>query len=412
MKKFLLIVTLVLIGSMSFAQERIAVFPFENLNNVLTQEESIFFYRQFSNEFANRSAGRFIPVPRVDVEKLFQIEEGFQLDRLSSRAKTAEVERVLNGTQILTGIIGRRGNSISITISLYTFPDFGQLPGGVDRRVGTTDELFNIIPELVRSMQNEIANSEQPLPEGLLYEIINGRAVTVTDYIGNAVTLDIPVQIQGLPVTAIQGKEFNGSSLTNITIPSSVTSIESGSFVRCSSLTSITVDSRNPAYSSIDGVLFDKNTRTIIKCPRGRQGTYAIPSSITTIEDAAFAGCGSLTSIAIPSSVTSIGNYAFYICSSLTSITIPSSVTSIGNETFFYCKSLASISIPSSITSIGFAAFFYCESLVSVSIPSSVTSIDFAAFQNCNSLTSVTISRRTQVVNLVFPPSAKITYRD
>jgi hypothetical protein len=127
------------------------------MENAVTQSDSILFYRNFSNEFANRSAGRYIPVPRVDVEKLFQIEEGFQLDRLSSRAKTAEVERVLNGTQILTGIIGRRGNSIAITISLYSFPDFGQLPGGVDRRVGTTDELFNIIPELVRSMQNEIA---------------------------------------------------------------------------------------------------------------------------------------------------------------------------------------------------------------------------------------------------------------
>jgi TolB-like protein len=170
MKKFLLTVVFVLVGVMAFAQERIAVFPFENLNNVLTQEESIFFYRQFSNEFANRSAGWFTPVPRVDVEKLFQIEEGFQLDRLSSRAKTAEVERVLNGTQILTGIIGRRGNSIVITISLYSFPDFGQLPGGVDRIVGNTNELFNIIPELVRSMQNEVAGRRN-----------NGRTYNIGD---------------------------------------------------------------------------------------------------------------------------------------------------------------------------------------------------------------------------------------
>jgi hypothetical protein len=164
MKKALMTIVLVLIGIIAFAQERIAVFPFEDLNNVLTQEESIFFYRQFSNEFTNRSSGRFIPVPRVDVEKLFKIEETFQLSRLSSRAKTAEVESVLNGTQILTGVIGRWDNSIAITISLYTFPDFIQLPGGVDIRVTNKTELLDKIPELVRNMQNEIVKNQPPAP--------------------------------------------------------------------------------------------------------------------------------------------------------------------------------------------------------------------------------------------------------
>jgi hypothetical protein len=159
MRKILVITILVLIGSIAFSQERIAVFPFEDLNNVLTQNEAIFFYRQFSNEFTNRSGGKFITVPRVDVEKLFNIEAAFQLKDLSSRAKTAEMEKVLNGTQILSGLIGRMGNSIAISISLYTFPEFKQLPGGVDIRVANTGELFDKIPELVQSMQNEIASS-------------------------------------------------------------------------------------------------------------------------------------------------------------------------------------------------------------------------------------------------------------
>jgi hypothetical protein len=159
MKKVIVTVALLLIGVMAFAQERIAVFPFEDLNNVFTQNESIFFYRQFSNEFTNRSAGRFITVPRVDVERLFNIEAAFQLNDLSSRAKTAEMQQVLNGTQILSGMIGRVGSSIAISISLYTFPDFRQLPGGVDLRVANTGELFDKIPELVASMQTAIAGS-------------------------------------------------------------------------------------------------------------------------------------------------------------------------------------------------------------------------------------------------------------
>jgi serine acetyltransferase len=187
------------------------------------------------------------------------------------------------------------------------------------------------------------------------------------------------------------------NSLTNINIPSSVTSIGYLAFFS-TNLTSITVDSRNPAYTSVDGVLFDKNIRTIIRYPVAMKGTnYVIPSSVTSIGDYAFVGCNSLTNITIPSSVTSIGEGAFYFCNSLTNINIPSSVTSIGDSAFRDCNSLTSINIPSSVTSIGHCAFW------------------------CENLTRVTLSRRTHFFNSSFnvfgggssfPESARITYRD
>jgi len=157
------------------------------------------------------------------------------------------------------------------------------------------------------------------------------------------------------------------SSLTNINIPSSVTFIGDSAFNRCDSLTSITVDNRNHVYASLDGVLFDKNIRTLIRYPiRGNQRTYIIPSSVTSISDNAFSYCVDLTSITIPSSVTIIGYSAFIYCISLTNITIPSSVISIGDYAFAYC----------------------------------------------DNLTSVTFSRRTQVGEYAFPDTARITYRD
>jgi formylglycine-generating enzyme required for sulfatase activity len=126
------------------------------MDNILTRSESIFFYRQFSNEFTNRNSGRFIIVPRQEVGKLINTEAAFQLSDFSSRAKTAEMERVLNGTQILSGVIGKVGSRITISISLYTYPELSQLPGGVDLRVTNKDELFDKIPELVQGMQNAI----------------------------------------------------------------------------------------------------------------------------------------------------------------------------------------------------------------------------------------------------------------
>jgi len=156
MKKFLLTTVLLLLSTLVFSQERIAVFPFEDMDNLLTKNESVFFYRQFSNEFTNKNAGRFTIVPRQDVEKLFNAEEKFQLSDLSAKAKTAETQRVLNGTRILSGIIGKVGNRITISVSLYTFPELSQLPGGVDKRVANKDALFDLIPELVKEMQNNI----------------------------------------------------------------------------------------------------------------------------------------------------------------------------------------------------------------------------------------------------------------
>ena len=93
--------------------------------------------------------------------------------------------------------------------------------------------------------------------------------------------------------------------------------------------------------------------------------------------------------ITIPDSVTSIGEAAFTWCSSLTSVTIPNSVTSIRKATFHGCTSLTSVTIPDSVTSIGYEAFYNCKSLTSVTIPNSVTNIESWAFAGCSSLASV-----------------------
>jgi TolB-like protein len=177
MKKILLTAVLLLIGAMAFAQERIAVFPFEDMENVFTRNESVLFYREFSNEFANRSAGRFAVIPRQEVEKLINIEAAFQLSDFSAaRTKTAEMQRVLNGSQILSGLIGKVGNNIRITVSLYTYPELQQLPGGATLSVSNKNELFSKIPELVQSMQNAIAGSGgrtaiTPTPANRTYNI-------------------------------------------------------------------------------------------------------------------------------------------------------------------------------------------------------------------------------------------------
>ena len=197
----------------------------------------------------------------------------------------------------------------------------------------------------------------------------------------------------GNSVTTIGQSAFHGcTSLSSVTIPDSVTTIASYAFGGCTSLTTITVDSNNANYSSIDGVLFNKDATAIITYPTGKQSAaYTIPDSVTSIGNSAFADCTSLSSVTIPDYVTSIGSGAFGGCTSLSSVTIPDSVTSIGSSAFYDCTSLSSVTISDSVTSIDTNTFYGCSSLSSVTIPDSVTSIGRNAFSSCRSLSSVTI---------------------
>ena len=234
-------------------------------------------------------------------------------------------------------------------------------------------------------------------------------------------------------------------SITNITIPDSVISIDEDAFNGCKYL----------KYNEYDNGLYlgnaDNPYLVLVKAKNISITSCEVNSKTRIIHCHAFYTCKNLTNITIPNSVTSIGNYAFYYiesfvltgcdnlkyneydnglylgnadnpylilvkakdtsvtsceinnktkiihsyafykCENLTNITIPDSVTSIGNYAFNRCSNLINVTIPDSVTEIGRGAFYYCESLTSVTIPDSVTSISKTMFYECESLTSVTI---------------------
>ena len=146
-------------------------------------------------------------------------------------------------------------------------------------------------------------------------------------------------------VTSIGYSAFSDcSGLANIAISDSVTSIGVSAFSGCISLKSIAVSDNNKNYSSVDGVLFNKEKSKLITYPIGKTNdTYEIPNSVTVISNDVFALCSSLTDVIIPNSVTSIGSYAFTGCVSLKSVTIHDSVTSISDGAFFDCEGLKDV---------------------------------------------------------------------
>ena len=248
------------------------------------------------------------------------------------------------------------------------------------------------------------------------YVLLEDGGARITDYEGEDAELSIPDELDGHPVreigeeafywcdflttitlpdalTSIGDNAFSGcfslttvtlpdslpsignrafgacDSLTAITLPDSLTSIGANPFRGCFSLAKIDVSPDHPVFTQIDGVLYEKATKTLICYPAGKAGdTFAVPEGISAIGDSAFHWCRSLTIITLPDSVTSIGDYAFYSCDSLTTVTLPASLTSIGDYAFSYSDSLTSVTLPDSLTSIGIGAFEDCSETLTLTV--------------------------------------------
>jgi hypothetical protein len=196
--------------------------------------------------------------------------------------------------------------------------------------------------------------------------VTNNGAVTITGYTGSGGEVVIPSATNGLPITVIgywafsnctsvtsviitngvtviegfepggngTGGAFDGcTSLTNVMIGSSVNDIGINAFASCTSLISITVDTNNPTYSSVSGILFDKGQTTLMQYPEGNADRcYTIPDSVTNIAPDAFVDCIDLTSITIGNGVTDIMLGAFTACTGLTSIFFSSNAPSLNPD--------------------------------------------------------------------------------
>ena len=182
-------------------------------------------------------------------------------------------------------------------------------------------------------------------------------------------------------VTSIGGGVFfECTSLISIFIPDSVTSIGNGAFSYCETLINIVIPTNvtnlngNPFYGwngkleclssnfiYEHGVLFNKDKSEIISFRNQNQKSYAIPNGVMNVRFGAFLCCNSLADIIIPNSMKSIGIGAFAGCISLNSIDIPNGVIRIGINAFNRCISLSNIVIPDSVSSIGEGAFEDCD---------------------------------------------------
>ena len=305
------------------------------------------------------------------------------------------------------------------------------------------------VGDYIGALGHDYANSICPrcgrTNDDLQYKIYEDH-VEILSYTGSDSTVVIPAEIEGLPVTVITGYAFkNCTNLITITIPDTVTSIESIAFYYCPSLRRIIFQGNAPQFGTsafydvvavayypsnnttwTEDVMLDYGGAIVwssdaLSPPHDFHDTIVAPSSCTAWSYTIYtcSDCGyTFERCNVPpqghyyeNNVCSycgwvdIGfNYVSYedhveitkYTRSDRNVVIPAeiegkAVTVIGTSVFHDDYQLTSVSIPDSVTSIGALAFTNCHNLATINIPDSVTSIGYGAFWWCQSLTKISI---------------------
>lgn len=278
-----------------------------------------------------------------------------------------------------------------------------------------------------------IPGSVKSMGTGAFLYCTNLQSLTIGDgvsHIGNSAFLScISLQSVEIPdsVVSIGFQAFGGClALESVSIGSGVKTIGQLAFGEAENISSFTVDEDNKYFSSLDGVLYNKDKTVLEIYPAAKKdSSFAIPDSVKTLGLCSIYDCDFET-LYIPAGVTAIVG-GIYRCANLkniivddanevycsvdgilynedkttlicypvaretTEFEIPYGVLHIADEAFQDADNLVSVNIPESVQSIDDYAFSACSALKSISIPESVVSVGSYAFSNCNSLESISI---------------------
>lgn len=379
--------------------------------------------------------GKEYRVTKIEGHDAWQAIANFNGNVIISKGITEIGKASFNGANKITGV--EIPDSVTL-ISDYAFQYCKSLtkieiPGTV-KKIGNwwgnvNGQIFNGCSNL----------KEVILEEGI--EEISGRAF---DSCSKVKEWKLPKSLKRIGPCA-----FRNISVEEFNIPENVESI-AATFISSSNLSRINVDSNNKYFTSVDGILFDKDSTRLIKYPENRDGnSYEVPNTVKTIDANAFISCKNLQTIVIADSVEKIGDYAFdgsklktinlgggitnisnkpfYGAWNLTNINvitendkyesengilfnkgktilikyppaiingevyeIPNTVVEIGPQSF-YRSQIKNVIIPSSVKKIGSESFFQCYNLEEVNLPEGLERIEWRALYGCHKIKTIVV---------------------
>lgn len=179
--------------------------------------------------------------------------------------------------------------------------------------------------------------------------------------------------------------------LVSISLGRSVETLGRGPFRMCNKLETISVHKDNENLTVIDGVLYNHQLSSVIRCPQMVSGKIVLPHTIKKIDAYAFEWCTEIESVELPEGCVFIGNSAFSTCENLSDVILPKTMEYIDTSAFSYCNSIKSISIPDNVYYLGKYAFSCCLNLKEVKIGDGVEELKYCLFESCEKLNNVTL---------------------
>lgn len=186
------------------------------------------------------------------------------------------------------------------------------------------------------------------------------------------------------------------SSIRDIWIPKTITTIYSGAFMRAENIKNVYISDLEAWCNISFGSsplwyahhLFLNGEEVV---------NVTIPTSVTTIKNSTFQGLVNLQSVTFHEKIEIIGSQAFYGCTGLVSINLPSSLSVIGESAFYGCDKISTLDLPSNLETIGNHAFRKCIGLSEIVIPKNVTSLSNLSFCDCSNLSTIVVDRDNPV---------------
>ena len=210
----------------------------------------------------------------------------------------------------------------------------------------------------------------------------------------------LPESVEELASSSISGCDH----LRTFNVPSKITKMDDV-ISSCDKLEAIEVSPENEVYESVDGVLFDKTTHTLIKYPPVRRGSsYTVPEGTEAIASYAFDAAG-LNEIVLPDSLRVIGSNAFRFCDKLRTLLLPEGIEEIDSFAFQYCSSMERFVLPMSLKTIDANPFLHCSSLKEIVVPEDhpVLTLVNGCLVDTEEMTIVTCPETLKEQKLVFP---------
>ena len=212
------------------------------------------------------------------------------------------------------------------------------------------------------------------------YAVVDGSAMIVACSAANHV-LNVPEELDGYTVTSIYNHAFVGCTSEEIILPETVKTIEEEAFgnvlvsltipggcteiqgdepfLLCTALKEINVTEGDGAYSSIDGVLYNKDRTVLITYPAEKEDkSYKAPKSLEEIALSAFSYNQHIEEVDL-STVKTIMNYAFEGCAGVSYVKLSKDLETVGHNAFLGCGALTSVHIYNKVKTIGDYAFGY-----------------------------------------------------